>query len=107
MTTVPSLARDHDQEAEVGRRLIRGASLTRAWRRLADFANERAHPGPILMPAGRSMVRELREEIADARNYAVWGVRTRQMTDRDAAQICAQLAGIARILDGIDARAAS
>lgn len=39
---------------------------------LSRFANDRAHAGPVFR---RDFRLELAEEIADGRNYAVWGVQ--------------------------------
>lgn len=41
-------------------------------RGLNEFADSRAHPGPVRLP--RDFDREVAEELADARNYLVWGI---------------------------------
>lgn len=40
---------------------------------LHDFADHRAHPGPVRLP--RDFDREVREEIADAANYVRWTIQ--------------------------------
>lgn len=40
---------------------------------LNDYAHARAHPGGVRL-TGRDLLRELREEIADGRNYLVWDI---------------------------------
>ena len=40
---------------------------------LNEFAEYRAHPGPVRLP--RDFDREVAEELADARSYLVWAVQ--------------------------------
>lgn len=96
------LARDLDQEHTIGRQIVKGRSLSRAWDLLVKLADERAHPGPILLPPGRSLVREALEELADLRNYVLWAVRAGTLRPITAAKICGHIAAIAVLLAGAD-----
>lgn len=72
--------------------------LLDAGHELVDLAQSRAHPGPIRLPAGRELVTELREEIADVANYAPWALRAGELDTDQVAEIGTLVAGIWRIL---------
>lgn len=40
-----------------------------------QFAQQRAHPGPIREHKSRDFMVETMEELADAVNYAIWGIQ--------------------------------
>lgn len=71
--------------------------------RLVDFAEERAMPGPVRLTrdgAPRDFILEVREELADARNYLVWAIRSHTLDEKaeDRARVC-----LALVIDAWDA----
>ena len=64
-------ARDHQLERELGELAAKAAGFFDT-HGLDSFADHRAHPGGVRESI--DPVREMREEIADARNYACWGI---------------------------------
>lgn len=62
--------RDHQLEVRFTREAARLAGLDAS--SLVAFAEQRTHPGPLRNAAARDWVLEVREELADAKNYSCW-----------------------------------
>ena len=72
------LARDLDVERELTLIAGQAAGVTEATvLSLDQYAEQRAHDGPVRVH-DRDLLVELAEELADARNYAVWEARRTQ-----------------------------
>lgn len=69
-----SFERDLALEREVILTAGRSEGKEPAAANLRDFADARAHEGPVLMPEGRSLKQEAFEELADAANYLSWWI---------------------------------
>ena len=69
----PTMARDPEFELAVLKDAAEAVGLAELADSLHKFAESRVEPGPIRLPAGRSLVTEALEEIADAcGNYVPW-----------------------------------
>jgi hypothetical protein len=95
-----TLDRRPEREREIAGRYCHGRGETRAVRELVKFAHARAMPGPVQLPAGRNLILELQEELADGVNYATWAALAGEMTDERASRICGHLAEAWRLAAG-------
>lgn len=59
------------------------------------FAEQRANKGPIRDFDSRDFEREVREELADARSYIIWGIQQAQERGEDTERLFGVLARVA------------
>lgn len=91
------LEREHAREAAIARQFLHGKGESRAGRHLVKLAHDRAMPGPVRLPDGRSLLGELLEELADGVNYTTWAVLNGEMSEERAGKVCAHLAEAYRL----------
>ena len=94
---MPVVRVDRDRDIAVERELTREAAKRVAAdpEPLVLFAEARSDKGPVRDFPTRDFEREVREELADARNYLVWGIYQAQDRGEDPRKLFACLARVA------------
>jgi hypothetical protein len=98
--------RDLEREREWTR--LAGESVELGVERLVVFAEHRAGYGPVRDLAGRDFLLEVREELADARNYLVWCVLQASQQPMPAGEepdgelIQLAICALASVVEGFD-----
>lgn len=68
------------------------SARARTIEQLITFAEARAGDGPVRELADRDFAREIREELADARNYLVWAARQEMANSEPDGEMTAAIA---------------
>lgn len=100
----PARQRDVNAERAIAFQVTQEDDFTppdRSIKPVLQFAHKRAHPGPVDNHEGRDFFVDVLEELADAVNYAIWGLQQLDILHVPDAERGELWAAYSEVLNGV------